>query len=128
MNKFINITQLSKLLKLINSRNNKPQNYVLRYWEKEFKQIKPKLINKRRYYSSDQVNLIKFINYLIKEKGMTLSGVKNILNSDINKLDDYNSYSLKAGYYKNILKTKSVKILKKVNNLKKYSKKNSPKS
>ena len=128
MNKFINITQLSKLLKLINSRNNKPQNYVLRYWEKEFKQIKPKLINKRRYYSSDQVNLIKFINYLIKEKGMTLNGVKNILNSDINKLDDYNSYSLKAGYYKNILKTKSVKILKKVNNLKKYGKKNSPKS
>ena len=128
MNKFINITQLSKLLKLTNSRNNKPQNYVLRYWEKEFKQIKPKLINKRRYYSSDQVNLIKFINYLIKEKGMTLSGVKNILNSDINKLDDYNSYSLKAGYYKNILKTKSVKILKKVNNLKKYGKKNSLKS
>ena len=128
MNKFINITQLSKLLKLINSRNNKPQNYVVRYWEKEFKQIKPKLINKRRYYSSDQVNLIKFINYLIKEKGMTLNGVKNILNSDINKLDDYNSYSLKAGYYKNILKTKSVKILKKVNNLKKYGKKNSPKS
>ena len=128
MNKFINITQLSKLLKLTNSRNNKPQNYVLRYWEKEFKQIKPKLINKRRYYSSDQVNLIKFINYLIKEKGMTLSGVKNILNSDINKLDDYNSYSLKASYYKNILKTKSVKILKKVNNLKKYGKKNSPKS
>ena len=128
MNKFINITQLSKLLKLTNSRNNKPQNYVLRYWEKEFKQIKPKLINKRRYYSSDQVNLIKFINYLIKEKGMTLNGVKNILNSDINKLDDYNSYSLKAGYYKNILKTKSVKILKKVNNLKKYGKKNSPKS
>ena len=128
MNKFINITQLSKLLKLTNSRNNKPQNYVLRYWEKEFKQIKPKLINKRRYYSSDQVNLIKFINYLIKEKGMTLSGVKNILNSDINKLDDYNSYSLKASYYKNILKTKSVKILKKVNNLKKYGKKNSLKS
>ena len=128
MNKFINITQLSKLLKLTNSRNNKPQNYVLRYWEKEFKQIKPKLINKRRYYSSDQVNLIKFINYLIKEKGMTLSGVKNILNSDINKLDDYNSYSLKASYYKNILKTKSAKILKKVNNLKKYGKKNSPKS
>ena len=128
MNKFINITQLSKLLKLTNSRNNKPQNYVLRYWEKEFKQIKPKLINKRRYYSSDQVNLIKFINYLIKEKGMRLSGVKNILNSDINKLDDYNSYSLKASYYKNILKTKSVKILKKVNNLKKYGKKNSPKS
>ncbi len=128
MNKFINITQLSKLLKLTNSRNNKPQNYVLRYWEKEFKQIKPKLINKRRYYSSDQVNLIKFINYLIKEKGMTLSGVKKLLNSDINKLDDYNSYSLKASYYKNILKTKSVKILKKVNNLKKYGKKNSPKS
>ena len=66
MNKFINITQLSKLLKLINSRNNKPQNYVLRYWEKEFKQIKPKIIKNRRYYSSKQVEIIKVIIFLLK--------------------------------------------------------------
>ena len=40
------------------------------------------------------------IKFLLKNKGMTISGVKNILNLNINKLDDYNSDSLKADYYK----------------------------
>ena len=63
---------------------------------KEFRQIKPKIINKRRYYSSNQVEIIKLINFLVKEKGMTIKGAKSVLNSNINKLDDYNSDSLKA--------------------------------
>ena len=67
MAKYLSISELSKKLNLVNS-SNKPANYVLRYWEKEFKQIKPKLINKRRYYSSEQVELIKMIKFLIKDK------------------------------------------------------------
>ena len=64
------------------------------------------------------------IKFLLKNKGMTISGVKNILNLNINKLDDYNSDSLKADYYKIILK-KKVKILEKIKKLKNYGKKNS---
>ena len=125
MSKLINISELSKILGLINHSTNKPQNHILRYWEKEFKQIKPKKINNRRYYSPKQVNIIKMIKFLIKNKGITISGVKSIINLNTNKLDDYNSHSLKADYYKNTLKTKSKKLLEKINKLKNYGKKNS---
>ena len=125
MNKLINISDLSKILNLIDPVTKKPLNHVLRYWEKEFKQIKPKKINKRRYYSSDQVKLIKLINFLLKTKGMTISGVKNIINLNINKLDDYDSHSLKADYYKDLIKKKGKTLIDKINKIKKYGKKNS---
>ena len=128
MNKLINIGEASKLLNLINKSNKKPKNHILRYWEKEFKQIKPKFINKRRYYTSSQIEVIKLIKYLLKDKGLTISGVKNIMKLNINNLDDYNSYSLKAGYYKNTFKNKSKLILEKVKKLKYYGKKNTSKS
>ena len=83
------------------------------------------MINKRRYYSSNQVKIIKLIKYLLKEEGMTINGVKNVLNSNVNKLDDYNSYSLKANYYKKTLIKKSRTILDKINKIKKNGKKNS---
>ena len=128
MGKLLNISQVSKTINLTNSTNNKPLNYILRYWEKEFKQIRPKKINNRRYYTKEQVEIIKLIKFLLKTKGMTISGVKNLLNLKINKLDDINSYSLKAEYYKNSFKEKSKKILDKIKKLKKYGKKNSLKS
>ena len=123
MDKFVSISELTRSLNLINAKNKKPLNHTLRYWEKEFKQIRPKLINKRRYYSLNQVETIKLIKYLLKDEGMTINGVKNVLNSNVNKLDDYNSHSLKANYYKNNLKDKSKKLLNKIKNLKKYGKK-----
>ena len=123
MDKLINISELSKLLEIVNIKTKKPSNYILRYWEKEFRQIKPKIINKRRYYSTQQIELIKLIHFLLKNKGMTINGVKKVLNTDINKLDDYNSHSLKASYYKSSLKDKSKKLLNKIKNLKKYGKK-----
>ena len=54
---------------------------------------------------------------------MTINGVKNVLKSNINKLDDYNSDSLKADYYKKNFKEKSKQILDKIKNIKKYGKK-----
>ena len=125
MVKLINISQLASLLNLVNSKTKKPSNYILRYWEKEFKQIKPIIIKSRRYYSKKQINIIKLIKFLLKEKGMTISGVKNVLKSNINSLDDYNSYSLKADYHRKIIKDKSKKILEKLKKIKKYGKKNS---
>ena len=126
--KFLNISDLSKKLDLVDPVSNKPLNHVLRYWEKEFKQIKPKILNNRRYYSSDMIEIIKLIKFLLKDKGMTINGVKKILNKKINKLDDYYSDSLKTEYYKKSLKDKSKKVLKKIRDLRKYGKKNSFKS
>ena len=128
MTKLITISELSKILDLVDSKNQKPLNHVLRYWEKEFKQIKPKIVNNRRYYSSQQVETIQMIKFLLKNKGMTITGVKKALKSKINKLDDYNSHSLKADYYKIYLKEKSNKLLDKIKKLKQYGKKNSFKS
>ena len=45
MVKLINISQLASLLNLVNYKTKKPSNYVLRYWEKEFKEIKPIILN-----------------------------------------------------------------------------------
>ena len=124
MVKLINISQLANLLNLVNSKTKKPSNYILRYWEKEFKQIKPVILNNRRYYSEKQISIIKLIKFLLKDKGMTVNGVKNILKSNINSLDDYNSYSLKADYLKENIKIKSKTILEKIKRLK-NGKKNS---
>ena len=121
MVKFINISELTKMLNFIDHKTKKPLNHILRYWEKEFKQIKPKKINNRRYYSIKQVEIIKLIKFLLRDQGMTISGAKKILDLKINKLDENNSIGLKAGY----LKLKSRIILKKLNILKKYGKKNS---
>ena len=80
MRKLLTITELSKKLNLINSDDKKPLNHILRYWEKEFKQIRPKKIKNRRYYSPEQVETIKMIKFYVKDKGMTITGVKNLLN------------------------------------------------
>ena len=123
MTKLVGISELAKKLGIIDKKNKKPLNYVLRYWEKEFKQIKPKLINNRRYYTPENIEIFKLIKFLIKNKKMTIKGVKIVLNSNINKLDDYNLNSLKADYYKISLKEKTDKILNKIKTLKKYGKK-----
>ena len=125
MTKLYNISELSKILNLIDPKTNKPKNHILRYWEKEFREIKPKKINNRRYYSLRQVEKAKMIKFLLKNKGMTISGVKNLLNLNTNYLDDDKSHSLKADYYKKVLKDKSIDLLEKIRKIKSYGKKNS---
>ena len=124
MTKLFNISEVSKIINLYDPLKKKPLNHVIRYWEKEFKQIKSKKINKRRYYSIKQVGIIKMIKFLLKNKGMTIKGVKNLLESNVNKLDDHNILSLKASYYKIDLKYKSKKLLEKIKKIKSYGKKN----
>ena len=123
MKKLFNITEVSNILKLTNPNNNKPLNHILRYWEKEFKQIKPKMINNRRYYSNEQIEIIKMIKFLLKNKGFTIAGVKHLLNSKINKLDYTNIHSLKTGYLKNRLKLKSKLLLDRIKKIRSYGKK-----
>ena len=113
--KLINISELASKLELINKKNKKPLTHTLRFWETKFKQIKPTILSgNRRYYSEKDVELFKFINFLLKKQGFTIEGVKKILNDNINKLDDFNSYSIKAQYYSKIIKEKSKKILYKI--------------
>ena len=125
MSKLINISEASKQLNLIDKISQKPLNHILRYWEKEFKEIKPKKINNRRYYTSEQFEILKMIKFLLKNKGMTISGVKTLLKSKINKLDDTNNLSLKAEYYRANIKAKSKLLLNKIKKINSYGKKNS---
>ena len=125
MDKLINISKLCKILNLIDPKTKKPLNHTLRYWEKEFPQIKPKKINNHRYYSLKDVETIKIIKLLIKDKKISIAGVKNILSPGIKKLDDYDNSSLRNQYIKKNIKIKSSKLLEKIKKLKNYGKKNS---
>ena len=123
------IGEVAKILNLINKKKGTLNTHTIRYWESEFKQIKPKILNgNRRYYNNKTIEILKKVKYLLKDKGMTISGAKNILNIEINKLDDYNSHGLKVEYYKKSFKNKSKTLLGKIKKLKKYGKKNTFKS
>ena len=124
-NAYKTIGEVVKILDLKSKKEGQLPTHTLRYWEKEFKQIRPQKIKNRRYYSENQVEIIKLIKFLLKDKGMTINGVKNLLNSDLKKLDDYETNSLKMDYFKKEIQEKSRSILQKIKNLKKYGKKNS---
>ena len=124
MSKLITISELSKKLDLLNPKNKKPLNHVLRYWENEFYQIKPKIINKRRYYSETKVELIKYVKFLLNEKGLRIKGVKDLLKKKNKKLDDDLDSSVDIEYQKDFINSKINKILGKLKKLKINGKKN----
>ena len=124
MSRLINISELTRLLNIDQDKNKKTSNHTLRYWEKEFSQIKPKIIKKRRYYDTNQIKIIRMIKFLLKDKELTIKGVKKALNSNLKQLDDHKSYGLKTDYIKNRIKIKSKKVLERLNKLKKNGKKN----
>ena len=83
------IGEVAEILNLKNTNNGKLNTYILRFWEKEFKQIKPLVLNnRRRYYDMKTVNLLKKIKYLLKDEGMTIKGVKSMLDKKRFNLDD----------------------------------------
>ncbi len=56
------------------------QQSTLRYWEKEFPQIKPKTNGRGvRHYRDEDVQTLKLIHHLVKERGMTLQGARKKL-------------------------------------------------
>ena len=122
MNKKLNnayktIGEVAELLNLKNEKNGKLNTYILRFWEKEFKQIKPKLMNnKRRYYDKNTINLLKRIKFLLKDQGMTIKGVKNIIKDERFILDD--EINLPINTPKNDLKLRLKKISSILKNLK----------
>ena len=76
------IGEVVKLLGLKSKKGQSLPTHTIRYWEKEFKQIKPKILNgNRRYYDEKNIILLKKVHFLLKEQGMTINGVKKILNN-----------------------------------------------
>ncbi len=79
------ISETVEILNINNPRTKNNQTHTLRYWETQFKQIKPKKINNRRYYDKRNIDLLLKIQFLLKIQGMTINGVKKILdNNDLN--------------------------------------------
>ena len=121
MNKLINsyktISEVVKILGLKTKKGQSIPTHTIRFWEKKFKQIKPKKFNgNRRYYDNKNIELLKKVHFLLKDQGMTIDGVKKILNNKESlKLDEFSNQSIKA----NTLKNKLTKISTLVRNLKK---------
>ena len=110
------IGEVTKELRLIDKKTGNLQTHTLRYWESQFKQIKPSIrAGKRRYYSKKDFQIIKLIKFLLKDKGLTIKGVKKILNDT---KADYIDDNMDLGIYRQELKsTKDIK-----NRIKKISK------
>ena len=94
------IGEVAKILNLVNEKKGTLNTHTIRFWEKEFKQIKPNIFNgNRRYYSNDAIEVLKKVKYLLKDQGMTINGVKKVLNTDKSlKLDELPNNSINADY------------------------------
>ena len=109
------IGEVTKMLNLIDKKTGKLLTHTLRYWEKEFKQVKPSIFSgKRRYYDDKTIDILKKIQYLLKDKGMTINGVKKYLNDGESELDENNNKTIN----RTVIKTKLNKISKILKNLK----------
>jgi len=119
------IGEVAKELDLVDKKTGNLQTHTIRYWETQFKQIRPVIrAGKRRYYSIKNLEIIKYIKFLLKEKGLTINGVKKMLNDgQTNSIDD----PINLSVYKPCLKTTKVikeriknisKIIKELKNLK----------
>ena len=117
-NAYKTIGEVAKILSIESKKSKKFPPHTIRFWEKEFKQLKPKILNgNRRYYDTKNIKLLKKIHFLLKEQGMTINGVKKILNNkETLKLDEISNRSISS----DILKSKLIKISKIVKNLKKF--------
>ena len=114
--KYKTIGEVAKILNLINKKNGSPSTHTIRFWEKEFKQIKPKIFTgNRRYYDENSINVLKKIKFLLKDQGMTLNGVKKVLNSNDSDIDELYNTSIKQ---KKIIKSKILKIKELLNKFK----------
>ena len=110
---------IGEVAKILNFKSNKKGDlptHIIRFWETQFKQIKPKILNSnRRYYDENCINILKKVKFLLKEQGMSINGVKKILNGEQSlELDEMANNSIKADNLRN----KLVKISKIVKNLK----------
>jgi len=117
------IGEVAKELNLIEIETGKAKTYILRFWEKEFPQLKPKLRAKgRRYYTAENVQLLKKIQYLLKDKGLTIKGAKKIIENNIDdiEVDDFERKDISTNDLLN-KKEKLIRIKKIITELKNLS-------
>ena len=116
-NAYKSIGEVSKILGVYFKKKKAFQTHTIRFWEKEFKQIKPKILNgNRRYYDIKNIELLKKVYFLLKEQGMTINGAKKIIdNKEPLKLDENSNQSINAEKFKK----KIINISKIIKNLKK---------
>jgi len=120
-NAYKSIGEVAKILNLINKKNGNLNTHTIRFWEKEFKQIKPKILTgKRRYYDKTSIDILKKIKYLLKDQGMTIIGVKKLLNNKKSlKLDEFSNNSISVDNIKIKKKLKNISnLIKQIKNLK----------
>ena len=110
------IGEVAKILNLKSNKKGVLPTHVIRFWETQFKQIKPKTLNSnRRYYDEKTINLLKKVKFLLKDQGMTINGVKKILDKEASlKLDEFADKSIRTEN----LKIKLIKISNKLKELK----------
>ena len=113
------IGEVAKILNLVNEKSGSPNTHTLRFWEKEFKNVNPKIFaGRRRYYDKSSIELLKKIKFLLKNEGMTIKGAKKALSSSTSfNLDDLSNKSININN-KLVLKKKIDKISKLVKEIK----------
>ena len=115
-NAYKTIGEVVKILNLKSTKKGTVPTSTIRFWEKKFKQIKPKILNSnRRYYDKKTIDILKKVKFLLKDQGMTINGAQKILNAgDVLKLDEITNNSINTSNLKN----KLFKISKIIKNLK----------
>ena len=119
-NSYKTIGEVAKILNLVNKKNGKRNTNTIRFWEKEFNEVKPKIFaGRRRYYDEKSIEVLKKIKFLLKNEGMTIKGAKKALTSSLSfNLDDLSNKSINMN--KNlVLKKKISNISKLVKEIKK---------
>ena len=109
------IGEVAKILNLVNEKNGSLKTHTLRFWEKEFKNINPKIFaGRRRYYDKSSIELLKKIKFLLKDQGMTISGVKKLFNTNkVLNLDELSN---------NFISSDNIRIKNKLKNISKLVK------
>ena len=110
------IGEVARILNLTNPKTGSLSTHTIRFWEKEFKQLKPKILTgNRRYYDQKNIEMLRKIKFLLKEQGMTINGAKKLLNNgEPLELDEIANNSIRTDNLKN----KLIKISKIIKNLK----------
>tara|TARA_B100001996_G_scaffold363624_1_gene332048 strand:- start:139 stop:522 length:384 start_codon:yes stop_codon:yes gene_type:complete len=119
-NAYKSIGEVAKILNLVNKKNGKYNTHTIRFWEKEFKHIKPLILSgKRRYYNEKTIENLKNIKFLLKTQGLTIKGVKKLLeNTKSFVLDDSSNKSINMSKKNLILKNKINKISRLIKEIK----------
>ena len=118
-NAYKTIGEVVKILNLKSRSGQSIPTHTIRFWEKKFKQIKPKILSgNRRYYDKSNIDFLKKIKFLLKDQGMTINGVKKLLNSsNSNNLDEVSNKTIRTDNLRNKINNIS-KIIKDLKNFK----------